>query len=313
MGFLIYLIAFIIIIAWFVFIFFLMQKTGGQKYFPKCKICGKETTRTGNTTNMILAGIRKPEEFNDKYGMMCSEHASEVTKRIIEEKHISDEDLRKAYKEAIKLICSQLGLTISPNIKDEDIALSTIVSINENGDSSVEFISFKENTNLHEYVRLVLWYYLHMWWIFDRNSSEGKFAANMLRTSMQVLLDAGLDRNANVLRIVNIDDVVRFTDHSLEGECNIYKIEDTLFISRIDPLKRGDSMKLPSKIYTQYMAFSVHLLIQKVIELLPTNDILLLNSALRGVNNKMDAITDFSDFNEAFKIPDEAYFNSLSK
>ena len=193
-----YLIVVIIIVAALTFIIFTIRKADkGQRHFPSCKICGGETTRTGNTTNMILAGIRNPEEFNAKYGMMCAKHAGEVTKRLIDEKQLSEEDLKKAHKKAIKLICSQLGLDLTPNMKEEDVVLSTVVSINENGDSSVEFVSFQENINPHEYIRLVLWYYLHMWWIFDRTSQDDSLAANMLRASMQALLDKGLNKNKN--------------------------------------------------------------------------------------------------------------------
>lgn len=314
MDFQTYLIAFIIIIAALAFIIFIIRQADkSQRYFPSCKICGKETTRTGNTTNMILTGIRNPEEFNNKYGMMCAEHAGEITKRIIEQKQLSEEDLRKANKGAIKLICSQLELDLSPNIKAEDIILSTVISINEKGDSSVEFLSFRENIDYHEYVRLALWYYLHMWWNFDRSSPDDSLAANMLRTNMEVLLDGGLNKDTNVLNKTKIDDVVRFTDHTLLEKENIYKIKDILFISRKDPNKRGDSMKFPPKMYTQFMVFSVFLLIQKVVELINPKDVILLNSALRYINNRMDQIVDFFDFNKAFRIPDEAYFNSLSK
>lgn len=39
-------------------------------YFPACKKCGKETSRTGNITNMILSRIKDLDEFNQRYGMI---------------------------------------------------------------------------------------------------------------------------------------------------------------------------------------------------------------------------------------------------
>lgn len=39
-------------------------------YFPACKKCGKETSRAGNITDMILSMIKDMDKFNQRYGMI---------------------------------------------------------------------------------------------------------------------------------------------------------------------------------------------------------------------------------------------------
>ena len=64
--------------------------------FPYCKICGKETSKAGNITNMILSGIDNPNEFNDFYGMLCADHAAELTSKIAKSKNLSTSDVQEA-------------------------------------------------------------------------------------------------------------------------------------------------------------------------------------------------------------------------
>ncbi len=79
--------------------------------FSNCKICGKETSKTGNLTNMVMAGNRDPEmqdpnNFNDKYGMMCSIHAMDVTKQIVSEYNIPEEEYQTAFEKAKDFVLS---------------------------------------------------------------------------------------------------------------------------------------------------------------------------------------------------------------
>lgn len=77
-----------------------MSKTS----FPTCRKCPKTTSKAGNYTNMILAGIRNPEEFDEKYGMMCGDHAGEITQKILQEKNLTMEDWAKANSLALKFM-----------------------------------------------------------------------------------------------------------------------------------------------------------------------------------------------------------------
>jgi hypothetical protein len=78
-------------------------------YFPACKKCGKETSRTGNITNMILLGIEDPQEFNQRYGMMCERHAAEITERMAKERNLTPGDIAKANIKALKVMAQELS------------------------------------------------------------------------------------------------------------------------------------------------------------------------------------------------------------
>ena len=84
------------------------QLRGRSTSFPTCKLCGKETSKTGNLTNMQLLGIGDPVGFNEEYGMMCADHAAELTKRIVSELGLSDSDLEKAMARATQDMLTDL-------------------------------------------------------------------------------------------------------------------------------------------------------------------------------------------------------------
>lgn len=78
--------------------------------FPTCRKCSKTTSKAGNYTNMYLSGILDPEEFDKKYGMMCGDHAGEVTSIIMREKNLSERDWRKANRKALIALDQDLTL-----------------------------------------------------------------------------------------------------------------------------------------------------------------------------------------------------------
>lgn len=67
-----------------------------------CHICGKELSKVGNYTNMILSDITDPKEFDESYGLKCAEHSSELTELLVSENKISEEDFEKAFELAEK-------------------------------------------------------------------------------------------------------------------------------------------------------------------------------------------------------------------
>lgn len=73
-------------------------------FFPTCRKCSKTTSKAGNYTNMYLSGILDPEEFDKKYGMMCGDHAAEVTRIIMEEKNLSKRKWVRANRKALKAL-----------------------------------------------------------------------------------------------------------------------------------------------------------------------------------------------------------------
>jgi len=77
--------------------------------FPVCKKCGRETSLAGNATNMILSGMTDPDGFNQRYGMMCAQHAAEITKQIAQERNLTPEDIAKANTKALKVVTQGLS------------------------------------------------------------------------------------------------------------------------------------------------------------------------------------------------------------
>ena len=87
----------------------IQQDRSGKAYFPTCKKCGKETSRAGNITNMILSGIINPDEFNQHYGMMCAQHTVEITEKITQERNLTPDDIAKANMKALQVIAQELS------------------------------------------------------------------------------------------------------------------------------------------------------------------------------------------------------------
>jgi len=57
---------------------------------------------------MYLAGIRDPKVFDKQYGMMCGDHAAEVTKMIIREKNLTQEDFADSHMKTLRLLDEEL-------------------------------------------------------------------------------------------------------------------------------------------------------------------------------------------------------------
>ena len=87
----------------------IQQDLSGKAYFPTCKKCGKKTSRAGNITNMILSGIKNPDEFNQRYGMMCAQHATEITEKIAQERNLTPDSIAKANIKALKVMAQELS------------------------------------------------------------------------------------------------------------------------------------------------------------------------------------------------------------
>lgn len=58
----------------------------------------------GNLTNMVLAGIDDPVRFDDEYGMMCAEHAGQLTEKIVSERGLSESELKNAVAKATEIM-----------------------------------------------------------------------------------------------------------------------------------------------------------------------------------------------------------------
>jgi len=77
--------------------------------FTTCRKCKNQTSKVGNYTNMFLSGICNPGEFDNHYGMMCANHAAEITQKIIKEKNLTELDLENAHKKALKIMDEEIS------------------------------------------------------------------------------------------------------------------------------------------------------------------------------------------------------------
>jgi hypothetical protein len=70
-----------------------------------CKVCGAETSLGNNLVNIYaLAMEHEHGRFHHEYGMMCSTHARELTRQLLESGKITDGDLETATKRASAFI-----------------------------------------------------------------------------------------------------------------------------------------------------------------------------------------------------------------
>jgi hypothetical protein len=77
--------------------------------YPKCSMCSRETSMTGNLTNMYALGMgHAPDRFHREYGMMCADHASELTGRFLEEAKVSEADVERGRALAIDFMMKKL-------------------------------------------------------------------------------------------------------------------------------------------------------------------------------------------------------------
>jgi hypothetical protein len=73
--------------------------------FEQCKVCGASPDVRKNLTHMAALGmLDEPGRFHHEYGMMCSTHARELTRQLLESGKITDGDLETATKQASALI-----------------------------------------------------------------------------------------------------------------------------------------------------------------------------------------------------------------
>lgn len=58
---------------------------------------------------MILSKIPNPDEFNHRYGMMCPQHAAEITEKIAQERNLTEDDIKKVMRKVTQLMEQELS------------------------------------------------------------------------------------------------------------------------------------------------------------------------------------------------------------
>lgn len=183
--------------------------------------------------------------------------------------------------------------------------LKATVTFDEDSNASVEFEKLHPELKSPEYIRMVLHYYAKMLLIIDPNQPESVFAHNQLLTSVDSISNANLKGGPNVLKIADIDDVVKLSKP--EGKC--YRYVATLFA--ISGVVRHIITAIPIKGYLQHLAFSVPLLIQGALQYLDDEEIETLQLALKWMNEQYRSGADFRNVRTWESVPINAYLSGM--
>lgn len=83
----------------------------GRKFeFPYCKKCGGVPSKIGNYTNMEIIKIKNPWKFDRKYGLMCAEHAGELTESFKNSLNLNCEDIKQFTEKAMLQIMEEISV-----------------------------------------------------------------------------------------------------------------------------------------------------------------------------------------------------------
>jgi len=179
--------------------------------------------------------------------------------------------------------------------------LKAIITFDEDNNASVEFEKLHPELKSPEYIRMVLHYYAKMLLIIDPDQPGSVFAHNQLLTSVDSISNANLKGGPNVLKIADINNVVKLSKP--EGKC--HRFVATLFA--ISGAVRHITATIPVKGNLQHLAFSVPVLIQGALQYLDDEEIGTLQLALKWMNEQYRGGADFSNMKTWESVPINAY------
>lgn len=184
--------------------------------------------------------------------------------------------------------------------------LSATILIDEEGNASVKFEKLHPDLVINEYVRLALHYYAKILFIFDPNQPEPIDAYELLQSAIDTISTANLSHDSNILRLADIDDVVRLSKP--EGKCYRYKAK----LFALSAVQRRIETKIPfPKGYLQHMAFSVPILIQGVLQHLDESAIEIMKLSFKYMNEQYRSGLDYKQMKNMINVPISAYTDSL--
>lgn len=184
--------------------------------------------------------------------------------------------------------------------------LKSTILIDEEDNASIEFKKLHPNLAIYEYARLALHYYAKILFNIDPNQSESISAYALLHSAINNIAKASLSCNSNILRLADIDDVVRFSKP--EGKC--YRYEAKLFA--LSGVQRRISTKIPfPKFYLQHMTFSVPILIHGVLQYLDDSGIEIMKLAFKYMNEQYNNDIDYKEIKNLDSVPINAYTSAI--
>lgn len=185
------------------------------------------------------------------------------------------------------------------------LLLATIL-IDEEENASVRFEKLHPDLVINEYVRLALHYYAKILFNFDPNQPESIDAYKLLKSAIDKISSANLSHDSNILRLADIDDVVRLSKPG--GKC--YRYEAKLFA--LSAVQRRIKTKIPfPKGYLQHMAFSVLILIHGVLQHLDESAIEVMKLSFKYMNEQYKSGIDYKQMKNIASVPINAYTSAL--
>lgn len=185
--------------------------------------------------------------------------------------------------------------------------LKAIITFDEDNNVSVELEKLHPEFKSPEYIRMILHYYAKMLYIIDPNQPESVFAYNQLLTSIDNISNAKLKDNPNILKIADIDDVVKLARPKKQHK----RYVATLF--EISGVVRHITTGIPIRGYLQQMTFSVPILIQSILQYLNYEDIEVLQLALKSMNEQYRNGVNFRDIKIWESVPNKAFLSCIQK
>ncbi len=179
--------------------------------------------------------------------------------------------------------------------------LKAVIVFDEDNNASVSFEKLRPECNSPEYIKLVLHYYAKTLVNIDPDQADSVYAYDQLLTSIERISNARLEQNSHILKIADIDDVVKLSEPKNQRR----EFVATLFA--LSAVMRQIKTKIPLRGFLQQMTFSVPVLIKGALKYLDHEEIKTLQLALKWMNEQYASGVDFRDTRTWASVPIDAF------
>src|SRR4030042_2549441 len=181
--------------------------------------------------------------------------------------------------------------------------VSACISADEEYRYFVSLIRYHSQVQPFEYVRLLLYYYARVLFLFDPSNEKMVQSALGLKEMMRAIVGRRVNADGDVLQRAGIDGAMTLV--TSEPQKNRKEIFITLYY-----LKKGElylKAEIPKDATVQQMVYSAPALLQSILPELDGRSVNVLNYAVREMNKAYDAGKSFSDLHNMSAIPTEAF------
>jgi len=181
--------------------------------------------------------------------------------------------------------------------------VSACISADEEYRYFVSLIRYHSQVQPFEYVRLLLYYYARVLFLFDPSNERMVQSALGLKEMMRAIFGRRVNADCDVLQRAGIDGAMTLV--TSEPQKNRKEIFITLYY-----LKKGElylKAEIPKDATVQQMVYSVPALLQSILPELDGRCVNVLNYAVREMNKAYEAGKSFSDLHNMSAIPTEAF------